>query len=101
MTETQATKFQILFQEIARVPEPFPWQQALFRDIQDKDEGWPGAIEIKHGLSAKPSKGFHNAREDLTPARAFVVTAGEERYPIAHDVEAIGMRAMAGLVAGA
>lgn len=57
------------------------------------------AIEIKHGLSAKPTKGFHNAREDLKPDRSFVVTAGEDRYPIAHDVEAIGLRAMADLIA--
>jgi predicted AAA+ superfamily ATPase len=70
----------------------------LLLEMPGKGGLW--AIEIKHGLSARPSKGFHNARDDLTPARAFVVTAGDERYPIAQDVEAVGLRAMADLIAG-
>ncbi|SLN39564.1 ATP-binding protein [Oceanibacterium hippocampi] len=57
------------------------------------------AVEIKRGLSAKPGKGFHNARQDLAPARCFVVHGGEERYPLAPDVEAIGLREMMRLVA--
>ena len=57
------------------------------------------AIEIKHGLSATPSKGFHNARDDLKPTRSFIVHAGDGRYPIAKDIEAIGLREMAELVA--
>ncbi|WP_299439088.1 ATP-binding protein [uncultured Rhodospira sp.] len=70
----------------------------LLLEMPGKGGLW--AMEIKHGLSAKPTKGFHNARDDLNPARAFVVTAGEESYPIADDVEAIGLRAMAELIAG-
>ena len=59
--------------------------------------GQPGvwAIEIKHSLAPKLSRGFHSARADLNPVRSFVVYAGEERYPIAKDVEVIGVRAMA------
>lgn len=53
------------------------------------------AIEIKRGLSARPEKGFYNAYEDLKPDRAFIVYSGEERYPIAEGIEAIGVRAMA------
>jgi hypothetical protein len=53
------------------------------------------AIEIKRGLAARPSKGFHSARADLVPARSFILYSGEERYPIAEGVEAIGLRAMA------
>ena len=53
------------------------------------------AIEIKHSLAPKLSKGFHHARIDLRPARAFVVYAGEERFPIAEDVEVIGVRELA------
>lgn len=53
------------------------------------------AIEIKRGLTAAPGKGFHTARADLRPARTFVVHGGEERYPMAEGVEAIGLRAMA------
>ena len=62
-------------------------------------ERGPWAIEIKRGLAATPSKGFHNACDDLKPQRAFVVTSGEARYPIAKDVEAIGLREMAELLA--
>lgn len=58
------------------------------------------AIEIKRGLSAKPSKGFYNACEDLKPERSFIVHGGDERYPVARDIEAIGLRDMARLVGG-
>ena len=53
------------------------------------------AIEIKKGLAPKLERGFHNAREDLSPQRSFVVYSGTDRYPLAHDVEAIGVRDMA------
>lgn len=49
------------------------------------------AIEIKRGLSAKPSKGFYTALEDLKPAKAFLVHAGEGSYPLAEKVQAIGL----------
>lgn len=58
------------------------------------------AIEIKRGLSANVSKGFHSARSDLNPDRSFVVTSGSDRYPVAEDVEAIGLRELANLVKG-
>ena len=58
----------------------------------------PWAIEIKRGLSARPGKGFHHAREDVRPERAFLVHSGEERYPITEDIEAIGLREMASLL---
>ena len=54
----------------------------------------PWAIEIKHSLSASLSRGFRNALEDLKPERSFVITAGSDRYPVAKDVEAIGLREM-------
>ncbi len=57
------------------------------------------AVEIKSGLSATPGKGFHNACNDLKPQRSFVVNSGEERYPITRDIEAIGVREMASLLA--
>lgn len=55
----------------------------------------PWAIEIKRGLSARPRKGFHYALEDLKPDRAFVVYSGEERYPVAENIDAISLREMA------
>ncbi len=57
------------------------------------------AIEIKRGLSPKPSKGFHIACEDLKPSRRFVVYSGSSRYPIGAKTEAIGLKEMAALLA--
>ena len=56
-------------------------------------EKW--AIEIKRGLSAKPTKGFYNAVEDIQPDKTFVLYAGEERYPVSEGLEAVGMPEMA------
>ncbi len=49
------------------------------------------AVEIKKSLTAKPSRGFWNALDDLGPGRAFVVHSGTGRYPLAPGVEAIGL----------
>ncbi|MEK6629374.1 MAG: DUF4143 domain-containing protein, partial [Acidobacteriota bacterium] len=51
-------------------------------------------IDIKRGLSARPERGFHSAREDLSPARSFLVNSGNDRYAIAKGVEAIGLKEM-------
>ena len=53
------------------------------------------AIEIKRGLAPRLDRGFHQAREDLEPERAFVVHSGKEHYPVAKGVEAIGVQDMA------
>lgn len=55
----------------------------------------PWAIEIRRSLSVALGKGFRNALEDLKPERCFVVTAGSDRYAVAENVEAIGLREMA------
>ncbi len=52
------------------------------------------AIEVKRSLSAKPTKGFYQACEDVQPHRAFVVHAGEDRYPVSQNVEAISLPEM-------
>ncbi len=49
------------------------------------------AIEIKRSLAARVERGFHVARTDLKPARSFVVHGGDDRFPLAHDLEAIGV----------
>lgn len=54
--------------------------------------GGTWAIEIKHGLTPKPQKGFYSACEDIGAQRRFVVYAGSETYPLPHDVEAISLR---------
>lgn len=53
-------------------------------------ERW--AIEVKRSRAAKPARGFYEACEDLKPAKRFVVHAGQERYPVSAEVEAIGVR---------
>jgi len=58
------------------------------------------AVEIKRGLAPAPTRGFHVAREDLKPSRSFVVHASEDRWPLSTEVEAIGLREMAALLAG-
>ncbi len=61
-------------------------------------ERW--AVEIKNGLSPRMEKGFHFARQDLKPARSFVVYSGDDRYPLGEDAEAIGLRELASILAG-
>ena len=58
-----------------------------------RGERW--AIEIKLGSAPKCERGFHEARNDLTPERSFVVYAGSERYPITPEIDAIGLEEMA------
>ena len=70
----------------------------LVLELPGKHGLW--AIEIKRGLTATPSKGFHIARDDLAPRRSFIVHSGEDRYPVSGTVEAIGVREMASLLAG-
>ena len=70
----------------------------LVLEIGGRHGTW--AVEIKRSLSAKPQRGFYQALEDIQPARAFVVHAGEDRYPLSEGIEAIGVREMAGLLAG-
>ena len=66
---------------------------------------WPDdslwAVEIKRSLSPKVERGFHAACEDLAPMRKFVVYPGQERYPIAADIEAIPLTELAALVSAA
>ena len=49
----------------------------------------PWAIEIKRTVSSV-SKGFHFACEDIQPSRKFVVHAGQDSFPLAKDIEAVG-----------
>jgi predicted AAA+ superfamily ATPase len=70
----------------------------LVLEIGGRHGTW--AVEIKRSLSAKPQRGFYQAVEDIRPARAFVAHAGEDRYPLSEGIEAIGVREMAGLLAG-
>jgi len=48
------------------------------------------AIEVKRSHATKPARGFHEACEDLQPARRLVVHAGADSYPVSPTVEAVG-----------
>ena len=82
---------------------PWPSSASFYRTsagaevdlVIERAGGQTWAIEIKRSLSAKVSRGFHTARRDLNPDRTFVAYAGDERYPVAKDVEAIGVRELA------
>jgi predicted AAA+ superfamily ATPase len=55
-------------------------------------ERW--AVEVKRSHAAKPARGFYEACEDLQPRKRFVVHGGEDQFPIASGVEAIGLNAL-------
>ncbi len=82
---------------------PWPSSASFYRTsagaevdlVIEHANGQTWAVEIKRSLSARVSRGFHTARQDLNPDRTFVAYAGDERYPMAKDVEAIGVRELA------
>lgn len=49
----------------------------------------PWAIEIKRGLAPTLEKGFHVACDTVQPERRLVVFGGDERFPLAANVEAV------------
>lgn len=49
------------------------------------------AVEIKRSSTPKVQKGFYLACQDIKPDRAFVIYAGQDRYPLAQSVEAISL----------
>jgi predicted AAA+ superfamily ATPase len=65
----------------------------LVLDFGGKQGLW--ALEIKRSLHPKAERGFYHTLEDLKPKKAFMVYAGEERYPIGNSIEVIGLRALA------
>lgn len=60
--------------------------------VLEHTDGTMWAIEIKRALSARVERGFHAACEDIKPTRAFLVHAGDDRYPVSETLEAIGVR---------
>lgn len=57
--------------------------------VLDWPDGRVWAIEIKRTLAPKVERGMRSALEDLQPDRGFLVYAGEERFRLTEDVEAI------------
>lgn len=63
--------------------------------VIEHGDGSLWAIEIKRALSARVERGFHLACADLRPTRAFVVHAGDDRYPVSETIEGVGVRRLA------
>jgi hypothetical protein len=59
--------------------------------VLDWPDGRVWAIEIKRSSTPKPERGMRSALDDLNPERSFVVYAGEERFRLTENVEAIGL----------
>jgi predicted AAA+ superfamily ATPase len=77
---------------------PFFYRTAAGAEIDlvlEHNDGSLWAIEVKRALSARVERGFHLACADIQPALAFVVHAGDDRYPISGTVEGISVRALA------
>jgi len=66
--------------------------------VLERPGGEVWAIEIKRSLAPGLGRGFHCAREDLRPARTFVVHAGGDRYAKADGVEVIGLHELCALM---
>jgi len=50
------------------------------------------AIEVKRSLTPKVERGFHQACEDLSPARRIVIYPGTERFPLSNGIEAMPLQ---------
>lgn len=54
-----------------------------------ENEVW--AIEIKRSSAPKVHKGFYYASEDIKATRKFVIYPGKEQFPLAHEIEVMGL----------
>ncbi len=64
----------------------------LILDFGHKHGMW--AIEIKRSLAPKLERGLTSGLETLKPQKAFIIYPGQERYPIAKDVDVISLKEM-------
>jgi len=49
------------------------------------------AIEVKRFSASKVSKGFHYACDDIKATHKFVIYPSEEQYPLANEIEVMGL----------
>lgn len=77
---------------------PFFYRTSAGAEIDlviERGDGARWAIEIKRSLSPRVERGFHLACADIEPSHAFVVYAGDARYPLSESLEAIGISELA------
>ena len=83
-----------------RVPYFYRTQVGAEIDLVLEKGGKPEmAIEIKRSMAPSPEKGFAIACDDLQIAQRYVVYPGQERVPLRHGAQAIGLRELAALLA--
>jgi len=70
----------------------------LVLEFEGKGGRW--LVEIKRGLAPRVARGMQSSMKDLQPTRAFVVYSGDERWPLARNIEAIGLAGLARLIEG-
>ena len=81
-----------------RIDRPYFHRTSASAEIDlviEHDDGARWAIEIKRSLSARVGRGFQLACTDPKPSHAFVVHAGDDRYPISQTPEASSARELA------
>lgn len=61
-------------------------------------DGEVWAVEIKRSSAPKPGKGFYEACNDIGATHKWLVYAGQQRYPLPNQVEAIGLEAFLDMV---
>ena len=61
----------------------------LLLELGGKHGMW--SIEVKRSLSPKVEKGYNVALDDLKPNKSFIVYAGDDRYMLKKNVEAISL----------
>jgi uncharacterized protein len=49
------------------------------------------AVEIKRTVAPKLTRGFYEACKDVKATHKWVISANEDRYPLPHEVEVIGL----------
>ena len=77
------------------------WQHSFYRTSAQAEvdlvlEGpnrqvW--AVEIKRSSAPTVTKGFHFACEDIRATKKYLIYPGTERFPLANDIEAMGLLA--------
>ena len=64
---------------------------------------WPDgkhwAIEVKRSTTPKVERGFHNACQDISPAKKWLVYPGSEAYPLSHDITCLPLDAAMSAIA--
>jgi predicted AAA+ superfamily ATPase len=83
-----------------RVPYFYRTQVGAEIDLVLEKGGKPEiAIEVKRSMTPSPEKGFALACDDLQITQRYVVYPGQERIPLRHGAQAIGLLDLAALLA--